>query len=809
MHIMKCLTFLFSLIVVNASGQQFVKLADSLAVSSFASGIYGSGISLFDWNLDGYDDIVLLQEDSLPSFYLNNEGEGFSRISFEGVDVTGEIKSVNWVDFNNDGNPDLSFNVHNGGPELLLNLGDFVFQNITELSGIRSVDTDWGFFHSWGDYDRDGLPDLMVTNYNFDLAESCFNYLYRNNGDLTFTDVTAQAGIHQEDEPTFIGMWSDYDNDMEPDLFLLNDRSTWRNFLYRNSGDGNFVEKGVSANMDDFMDSMSGTIGDYNNDGYFDIYITNTPINGNKLFRNSSAGIFSEISSTMNVQMFQWSWGAVWVDYDNDGWQDLFVVTQPFIGFGAPGNHYLFKNLQNTFEWQPLAGFQPSAGFTYATGRADFNNDGFPDLLTHSKLPLGTEIWMNTASTGNYLKVRLQGVISNRDAIGARLEMSAASGKQYRYIYCGEQFISQNSQWQHFGLGQDNQVDTLTVLWPSGHIDRFFNLEVNNALVLVEGSSLTNELSIIQGQTGFCQGDSIILSAGEWDSYLWSNGDTTQQTTINHTQNAHVTVFNGEFYIPSDTLFIEEFTSPVIDANVIHPACFGNEDGSLSLLLDSANFNFSLEWSNGASTSYITGLGSGEYSVEVIFAAGCQHHLDFTLIDPMILSVDSINLELTHAEEPCQLSYLARPVISVGQAPYFIEWSVYTDMSEEPIFISMDDTLSCAPVFPMLNIQCLVHDASGCSDSLVIQTTEITSVHSKHTNIQIKPNPFQEVLIVEGVSHNSGLFVYNALGIRQTIEYLELSDQKRILSFNSLSAGIYSLVISDEESNSVFKIIKK
>ncbi len=82
----------------------------------------------------------------------------------------------------------------------------------------------------------------MVTNYNFDLAESGFNYLYHNNGDLTFTDVTAQAGIHQEDEPTFIGMWSDYDNDMEPDLFLLNDRSTWRNFLYRNSGDGNFVK---------------------------------------------------------------------------------------------------------------------------------------------------------------------------------------------------------------------------------------------------------------------------------------------------------------------------------------------------------------------------------------------------------------------------------------------------------------------------------------------------------------------------------------------------------------------------------------
>jgi hypothetical protein len=806
---MRGLSFLLSLMVFNATGQSFIEYSDSLGVQSFASGLYGSGLSLYDWNLDGFDDMVLLQEDSFPAFYLNNTSNGFDRVYFEGVDISGDIKSINWIDFNNDGNPDLSFNINNGGPRLLLNQGDFVFQNITEQSGIISLNTDWGFFHSWCDYDRNGLPDLFVANYNFDLAEAGFNYLYRNNGDLTFTDVTSEAGIHQENEPTFIGMWSDYDNDLMPDLFILNDRSPWRNFLYRNSGDGHFVEKGNFVNMNDFMNSMSGTIGDFNNDGYFDVYITNTPIVGNKLYRNSSSGVFSEVSVPMNVQMFQWSWGAVWIDYDNDGWQDLFAVTQPFIGFGAPGYHFLFKNLQTTFEWEPFAGFQSSAGSTYAAARGDFNNDGSPDLVTHSKQPLGTEIWMNNEPAGNYFKVRLQGVISNRDAIGTRIELASSLGKQYRYTYCGEQFLSQNSQWQHFGLGESNLIDSLIVYWPSGHRDHFYNLDVNQSIVIVEGSSLSNEMSIIHGQTSFCQGDSIILSAGEWDSYLWSNGDTTQQTIIHHTESVNVTVFNGEFYIPSDTLVIQEFSSPVENVELVQPSCFGSEDGSLALQLDSINSLVSFLWNNGATSESIYGLVSGVYTANVYFGPGCSDSLEYTLVDPAKLTLDSIHLAIVNDELICPLSYSAEAFISGGQAPYFIQWSIYNASTSELLETYQGDTLTCIPMFPLVNIKALVYDNEGCSDSLVVQSNAITSSNDLALDISVKPNPSSGIFVIEGIPDGSEVLLYNALGVLQETQYLDMEAQKRSISLENLPNGIYSLVISDAKSVHVRRIIKK
>jgi gliding motility-associated-like protein len=205
---------IFSLLQSYLVAQPFYfEQSDSMGVDFSALGGYGNGVSTYDWDRDGFDDLTLLKDGSLPRFYHNEAGITFSQVEFQGIDVTDNQKSVNWVDFNNDGFPDLSFNSFQGGMRLYLNQGDFTFINITASSGVEQNAADWGYGHSWADYDRDGFLDLFVANYNIESTEIRPNHLYHNNGNNTFTDVTSVMGLGNIEEATFMGVWFDYNND--------------------------------------------------------------------------------------------------------------------------------------------------------------------------------------------------------------------------------------------------------------------------------------------------------------------------------------------------------------------------------------------------------------------------------------------------------------------------------------------------------------------------------------------------------------------------------------------------------------------
>ncbi|MEX1189527.1 MAG: FG-GAP-like repeat-containing protein [Bacteroidia bacterium] len=792
-------------------GQNFSELADSLGVIDYSEGVYGSGLSTYDWNKDGFDDIVLLKKDSIPSFY-ENTGAGFNKVSFEGIEISNQITSVCWVDINNDGFPDISFNSFGGGPTLYLNLGDFTFENITDAAGIRHLPIDLGFGHSWGDYNNDGFLDLFVVNYNVQSADTAYNYLYKNNGDLTFSNVTQQAGLHQEMEPTFVGVWADYNNDNKSDLFILNDRFAWRNFLYENTGNENFVERGVQANMDDFMDSMSGTIGDFNNDGNFDIYITNTAGSGNKLFRNNQNGTFADVAAGLNVQMFQGSWGASFLDYDNDGWEDLFVVTQSLFGNSPPGYHFLFKNYQGIFDLQTNNGIYGSTGYTYSTAKGDLNNDGYVDIITHSKLPLGTEVWMNDASAGaNYLKLRLEGVISNRDAVGCRLELATSLGKQFRYTISGDQFLSQNSQWQIFGLREAQIVDSLKITWPSGHIDVFYDLNVNQSLTILEGSSIINQITVNEGTLQFCSGDSVTLDAGEWDSYLWSNGDTSRFTTVYSSDTINVQVFNGTFNISSDELIIKEFTNPILDAIWQGPLCSNSNDGFISLNLDSLSLINSIIWSNDSESEHLQSLGPGFYEVFVNHDQSCNSLAQFVLESPPIFLIDSLQLVLTEANDSCQYTYSSYPFIQGGAEPYTLIWEIFNAATNEFIFSVEEDSLTCLSPSQAYKIVLSAIDSNSCTAYFELLTESITSLsfNLAFEELEAFPNPSGDRLSIRNISFRSSIVMQDALGrIVLTDEMSDFSNQKT-LSLEYLPSGVYFISVFNGKSHQHIRVQKK
>ncbi|MEX1189581.1 MAG: VCBS repeat-containing protein, partial [Bacteroidia bacterium] len=406
-------------------GQVFTEVSESrglpfMSISDFYTNIdgieavsLGNGISLYDWNVDGYDDLVLLNYDSFPRFFLNNQGF-FEEVFFLDLQFTANFTSVCWVDIENDGDLDIGFNTQFDGYFLFENDGDFNFSNVALTSGIIPQLSN-AYAQCWADYNLDGFIDLYLPYYDdgINTQNPTRNLLYKNNGDGSFTEVSGIAGVSDGYAKSLVAVWFDYDNDLWPDLFVLNDRVFFDNHLYKNNRDGTFTDVSQEAGVLYGIESMTGTVGDMNNDGNLDVFITNNAFGPALLHINQGNGTFSESGADYNVQLYQGGWAGVWIDYDNNMLQDLFVCTQP-----SPGDNYLFRNLETIFEIDNNSGlFGQSASLSAALG--DINNDGAPDLVSYSTAPDGLQIWENNGTENNYLKIKLQGVVTNREAIGS------------------------------------------------------------------------------------------------------------------------------------------------------------------------------------------------------------------------------------------------------------------------------------------------------------------------------------------------------------------------------------------------------
>lgn len=794
---------IFSLLQSYLVAQPFYfERSDSMGVDFSALGGYGNGVSTYDWDRDGFDDLTLLRDGSLPRFYHNEGGISFSQVEFQGIDVSDNQKSVNWVDFNNDGFPDLSFNSFQGGMRLYLNQGDFTFVNITASSGVEQNAADWGYGHSWADYDRDGFLDLFVANYNIESTEIRPNHLYHNNGNNTFTDVTSVMGLGNIEEATFMGVWFDYNNDGYNDLLVLNDRVIFPNYLYKN---GPFGLSDVSAavGMNVYMDSMSGTVGDYDNDGFLDVFISNTPFTGNHFYKNTPQGIFANIASTLGVQLFQWAWGAVWVDYDSDMYQDLFVTTQPFVGFGNPGYHFLLQNQVANFSYQPQAGFLGSAGSTFGAARADFNSDGKPDLVTHSLAPLGTEVWINEHSTANYLRIAPRGVVSNRDAVGTRIEVFAGGQRQVRFTMCGEQFISQNSQWLHFGMGNSTMADSIWVRWPSGHRETFYAISSNQSLELFEGGSVTNQIQVLSGHLELCPGESVVLDGGEWDAYQWSTGSHERTITISESGSIGLQVSSGQFTIVSDPVTVVLHSLPNFATEIQHVQCFNDSDAQVEFVPDSSEALFQIFYDSLLIEPVILGLSAGEYSYELHWGSSCSLDSSFQITEPEALSILSIE-HLLFAESPeCMGTYTFWSQATGGSGALSYQWNFYNLGEDIPFFSVQGDSASCIPASASVIVECLVLDQNACSDQLSVQVDGVTGIQALNFKQTLFPNPTDNWVFLPEAFHV--IDVVNVLGQSVRVEI----GQNNALSLGKLVPGIYFVQVKNHGVDQVWRVQKK
>ena len=471
----------------------FTNVADSMEINHDYSvgAFYGAGVTFCDFDEDGFEDLSIPSALGEQISLYRNRVDTFENIAPQlHLEEASESKSVLWADYDNDGDKDLFITHMVGKNRLYRNEANEGFADVTAVAGI-STEPLPSMGACWGDYDNDGWLDLYVVNYsgvpNFGVMR---NYLYRNQGDGTFLDVTLTAGVADSGKHAFIAVFFDYNNDGWQDIYIANDRSSI-NTLFENMGNGTFIDMSEESNANLDFDAMGIAVGDYNDDGWLDLYVSNGPV-GNGLLRNNGDGTFTEIAESLGLTVDKGCWGVNFFDYDNDSDLDLYVCASIGVSPGsADRKNVLFENLgDGTFIETSGIGLDNDNYESYGNAIADFNNDGYCDIAVLNE-GNSFSLWENSGGSNNWIKIKLQGISSNRDGIGSIIEVYRDGKKFIRSVHCGMSFMSQNSLIQTIGVGKTTLIDSVIIKWPSGTIDAVRDLPVNRKLLVVEGGSIT------------------------------------------------------------------------------------------------------------------------------------------------------------------------------------------------------------------------------------------------------------------------------------------------------------------------------
>jgi len=513
----------------------------------FTSG--GASVAIGDYDGDGLDDLFVTDSDAGKTNHLfHNDGNlKFTEVTEKarvggGNDAHNIVSDALWFDYDNDGREDLLV-ARFGKPILYHNEGNGKFKDVSATAGFNKFGNTIAVIAF--DYDNDGYLDVMLGNYfkpesltdlkdphvlpnDLDNAVNGGGVtLWHNNHNGTFTDVTEKAGFGKHTGWTLDLGHGDFNNDGLQDVYLACDYGTDRIFF--NNGDGTFREATEKAIGFDTKKGMNAEIADYDNDGWLDIFVTNIydeyMKECNMLWHNNHDGTFTDVSRETGTCQALWGWGAKFGDFDNDGWQDLFVtnglrsagkqnyipvllnnvITKPGIDFtdvnvwpnigDMTWSGYQKKKLFHNLGGQAFKEISAEAGVdNNLDGRgvaiADFDNDGKLDMYQTNADQPSLLYHSVSEGVGNWVQFSLTGTKSNRDAIGARITLTAGGLTQIREIDGGNGYAGQSSKRAHFGIGQAAKIDSVEIHWPSGLQEKISGVAMNKINRIVEGKGI-------------------------------------------------------------------------------------------------------------------------------------------------------------------------------------------------------------------------------------------------------------------------------------------------------------------------------
>jgi len=470
-----------------------ISFVDRTSFAGLGGTALNQGLALGDYDNDGREDLYVSALNGGPNRLYRNMGNFiFEDVSAQaGVNYAGTSKVSSWGDIDNDGDPDLYVGNRDEGDVLYINQGNGTFTEETAARGIVNPAPTSAVLFS--DINRDGWLDIYIGNMHQP------NIMYINDGTGHFTDYAEASGA-TDDAVAMGSVFFDFDLDGDEDLYLPHDAQV-PYILYRNEGNVQFTNISSDAKVNYAGFGMGAEVGDFNLDGYMDIYITN--LYDNVLYQNMGDGTFESVGESMHVNDNGMGWGSVFADFDNDRLQDIYVSND--YNF-SPYENVLYHNTGSDFEivseGDPCA--SPHAG--YATVASDLNEDGLMDILVANSGAPGVQLFQNVSTADNhYISFRLEGVQSNRDAIGARIEVHTNAGIQYDQVISSSGYAANNGRWIHFGLAGEDFVDFIKIYWPSGNVEEISSLAANKKYRILEGEGVISAAKEISNPIKSCQ----------------------------------------------------------------------------------------------------------------------------------------------------------------------------------------------------------------------------------------------------------------------------------------------------------------
>jgi hypothetical protein len=614
------------------NAQVFLDVTDAYGIAALnASTMYGTGSSCFDVNEDGWDDLTICISGGATRLYMNNQGTFQYHTAFENIY---DAKTCLWGDYDEDGDNDLFIIKRDGASQLFVQTDSLIFVNQSALLNFPFSGANNSFGAALGDYNRDSYLDLYIANYSTATVGGIKSTFLTNNQNGGFSN-SPHGYYRNHFQPGFI----DLNRDRYQDIYIINDFRTGCE-LYTQNTAGVFTDQTPQGSFGlsgaGFLDAMSNSWCDFDNDSDLDIYIANTPNHGNYMYQNNGSNSFTNVADNVGAALDKWSWSALWFDLENDGWNDL-IVNERHVNLlyqSQFGNHVL-RNNQGLFSEDETTGLSNLPYGYFTSSKGDFNNDGLYDLYLGAETGQQSRVFQNTTSTANnYVKCRLKGRLSNRNGVGTYIDYYVGGVHRVHYTQLGENYLCQNSQNFIFGIGQNIQIDSLKLSWISGVEDTYYNIPANTTHVFVEGETLPQ----IQASKDFlCPNgsDSLELSISGWPTHVWQNGSNSNSIWVNAPGTYTVTVGTDFGHTITLSYSVEMISMDELVIERTNALCNGTATGTIQIA--SANSGEILYAQNN--------LFAGLYVIPLIIQEGCVVEQEITINEPMpfYLTVDTVS----------------------------------------------------------------------------------------------------------------------------------------------------------------------
>ena len=637
----------FALLPASQVHAQFVDVAASSGITTphdgqlvtFDMGL-GVGAAWFDYDNDGDLDLYMTMRQGANLLYQNNSGS-FTDVAVAAgaADASHDGAGVVAADFNNDGCKDL-YLANSNEDVILQNNCDGTFTDVTVGSGLDASGARRGTSASVGDYDGDGLLDLYVAHHMPiaaygvpDNAQKDQDYLFHNDGSFTFTDVSDDMlGVSERENASFISAWTDFDNDGDLDIYLIRDcgfDGSGAMDLWRNDGgtdgvtDWTFTEVASTVNGNWCQNGMGVAVGDYDRNGFMDLFYTDNGAApggvdpnraGTILLANSATG-FTDETDAAGVNTLNFSWGANFFDYNLDGFLDLFMAAGAVNDASALIEAKLWESNGGAFTFSDVSVAQGvnDTGRGRAAVYADYDADGDPDLF-YVNYAGDVKLWRNdNGGSNNWLIIDLEGVTSNRDGIGARIELTSAGGTQHFETRSGSSLGGGDDTGAYFGIGSDDAISSVQITWPSGTVQTLNNVSVNQRMKVVEAAGTTNfmfsNVASLTGteviHNGATDGDMPVGTGAAWFDYD-NDGDLDLYMTNREGSNWLFQNTAGSFTNVAASAGVEDATGTGAGVAVADY----NNDGCVDIYLANSHADVLFENNcNGTFTDITTGSG--------------------------------------------------------------------------------------------------------------------------------------------------------------------------------------------------------